>query len=591
MKRKVLCKVLATTMACTVALVPALTVCAEDVTEPVVVGDGETRVIDGNVNVTVESLIEAPYGIDVDGGNVTVHGDVNVTDEAPAEQWYAAAADVTSGGQVTIDGDVTFTSHSNGGSAISVSQGIAVVKGSVTHISDPTDHDMDGVEDNYSALGDYKGSIIVGGDVNSNSHVARLNEADLFVGGDAYATDAGVIIEYDASLGDQNAVVIDGTLKSDGTIFKLEGFGLDSSEYVEDVFPCIIVYAIDKQDDKPMVESELYRYGWGHSDFIDENNDGFDDNTDLSEEGFIRESAYSGEEKQEMEALFKSAINYIIRTEGDVELTGEHLINTSDFLQPVADALNMDTNFTTTRIDDTFTATVGPNYELRGDSSVVEVCRESDGVYSVKLINERGGILLRAVAIEADQSTDQTPGQGTDQTPGQGTDQTPGQGTDQTPGQSTDQGQNSGQTVIVIIPVDSSSDNTNDQGTTPSSSTPSAGAVVVSTAAGAGASSKNLTFKMSELTDEQFKSAVVNNIDSTPAGSTLRLETDRVACFDRAMLEAFAKKNINLEVVFPSEGSKLKVVIPAGYDINKLLDDKGYCGFLKLAGILGSEVA
>jgi hypothetical protein len=31
-------------------------------------------------------------------------------------------------------------------------------------------------------------------------------------------------------------------------------------------------------------------------------------------------------------------------------------------------------------------------------------------------------------------------------------------------------------------------------------------------------------------------------------------------------------------------------VIPAGYDINKLLDNQGYCGFLRLFALLGGEI-
>ena len=96
---------------------------------------------------------------------------------------------------------------------------------------------------------------------------------------------------------------------------------------------------------------------------------------------------------------------------------------------------------------------------------------------------------------------------------------------------------------------------------------------------------------MAMLTDAQYKDAVIKNLSATPAGGLFRLETDRIACFDRAMLEAFAKKgNVDMEVLFPLGGKKLSVMIPAGTDINKLLDDKGYCGFLRLLAILGGEI-
>ena len=100
-----------------------------------------------------------------------------------------------------------------------------------------------------------------------------------------------------------------------------------------------------------------------------------------------------------------------------------------------------------------------------------------------------------------------------------------------------------------------------------------------------------ISLKMAMLTDAQYKDAVIKNLSATPAGGLFRLETDRIACFDRAMLEAFAKKgNVDMEVLFPLGGTKLSVMIPAGTDINKLLDDRGYSGFLRLLAILGGEI-
>lgn len=100
-----------------------------------------------------------------------------------------------------------------------------------------------------------------------------------------------------------------------------------------------------------------------------------------------------------------------------------------------------------------------------------------------------------------------------------------------------------------------------------------------------------VTLKMSKLTDAQYKDAVIKNLSATPAGGLFRLETDRISCFDRAMLETFAKRsNVDMQVLFPLGSKKISITIPAGYDINKLLDKKGYCGFLRLLAILGGEI-
>ncbi len=110
-------------------------------------------------------------------------------------------------------------------------------------------------------------------------------------------------------------------------------------------------------------------------------------------------------------------------------------------------------------------------------------------------------------------------------------------------------------------------------------------------AAGGREAARAITLKMAKLTDEQYKDAVIKNLSATPAGGLFRLETDRISCFDRAMLETFAKiSNVDMQVLFPLGSQKISVVIPAGYDINKLLDNKGYCGFLRLLALLGGEI-
>ena len=67
------------------------------------------------------------------------------------------------------------------------------------------------------------------------------------------------------------------------------------------------------------------------------------------------------------------------------------------------------------------------------------------------------------------------------------------------------------------------------------------------------------------------------------------MEGISVACLDSKMIAAIASRpDIDVNVVFTYGGKKLKVTIPAGYDVSKLLDEYGYCGFLSLMSILGS---
>ncbi|WP_034443524.1 hypothetical protein [Butyrivibrio sp. AE2032] len=73
-------------------------------------------------------------------------------------------------------------------------------------------------------------------------------------------------------------------------------------------------------------------------------------------------------------------------------------------------------------------------------------------------------------------------------------------------------------------------------------------------------------------------------------GGAFNIETDRVTCFDSKMIEAFAARpDVDVNVVFTYGGKRLKVTIPAGYNVKTLLDSNGYCGFLRLLSILGGE--
>jgi hypothetical protein len=86
------------------------------------------------------------------------------------------------------------------------------------------------------------------------------------------------------------------------------------------------------------------------------------------------------------------------------------------------------------------------------------------------------------------------------------------------------------------------------------------------------------------------KAAILRDINNTPSGGVLRIKADRIACFDREMLEAFTERgDIDIELTFPYNGKTIRVFIPRGTDIEKLLDEKGYCGYLRLIAILGFE--
>ncbi len=510
MRKQLFKTAVATATALSIAVMPALTVCAEDVTEPVYV-DGESITIDGDLDVTLEDQDRHVFAISAEnGGEVVVNGDVTVTDK----QYY-------------------------------VSESIKAQHDSSIWIKG--DCNVDSVREPFPLFPSYGGMIIVDGNVNSNMGGVNLFNGSVYVGGDISTEDESLNL-YCWDNSDKYAVV-EGTVHSENGAAILIDSYMYSYQTVQEIvnqLPDIAVFALDAKDDEHLIS------GAGLT---------IEDEYSLPEEEVQAK-------RQEAAELFSAAINYIIHTEGgEISFSGDDLLTAADF--GIDDP---DKNFTTTKFGKTFTATVGSNYALEGNESV-EVTKISDGVYSVKLIDRKGGILLAATALSPD----------------------PGPGQDDP--------------VVIIIPnatPSSSSESQSSSSDTASYSDMPAGAVTVSlarssaptAAAGAGPAvlgatrepSRSVAIRVGQLTGAQFKQTIINNINATPAGGMLRIETDKIACFDKAMLEAFAKKgNIDMEVVFPIGSKKMNVTIPAGHDVSKLLDKKGYCGFLNLLAVFGTE--
>jgi hypothetical protein len=100
---------------------------------------------------------------------------------------------------------------------------------------------------------------------------------------------------------------------------------------------------------------------------------------------------------------------------------------------------------------------------------------------------------------------------------------------------------------------------------------------------------RTVSYSIANITPIQYKNSIIENVAAAPAGGAFNIETDRVACFDTKMIEAIeARPDIDVNVVFTYGGKKLKVTIPAGYNVRSLLDASGYCGFLKLLAVLGA---
>ena len=247
----------------------------------------------------------------------------------------------------------------------------------------------------------------------------------------------------------------------------------------------------------------------------------------------------------EIETAVINAINYIVKK--NPESVNKYGMNVSN---------------DTVKIGEEFTVTVDEipeGYELNAGDNV-KVTKNEDGSFTLKLENEKGGIYVQVRLIPVSNPD--------------------------------------GSTSYVVEPTpEQFDDNNQDQAETPQSP---AGAIVISNNQGAADApstvaaisgtkpARTASYNLGTVTPIQYKESIIANVADAPQNGAFNIQTDRVSCFDKKMIQAFASRpDIDINVVFTYGGKKLKVTIPAGYDVNKLLDDNGYCGFLRLMSILG----
>ena len=251
----------------------------------------------------------------------------------------------------------------------------------------------------------------------------------------------------------------------------------------------------------------------------------------------------------EITASVVNAINYIIKPAIDCTIT------TSDTTTTLG--------YNTVHINEAFSvaANLQSGYTLSG-GQYVNVKDNGNGTFTLTLTDPRGGITIKAIAKVQPAPINQDNGENND---------------------------SPAQVVVESIEVPSYAD--------PNAATP--GSIVINTTdvaiTGADGTvsalpTRNVSLNLGQITPAQFKNSVIENIALAPASGALVIETDRVACFDKNMIETLAtRSDVEVNVVFTYNGKKLKVVIPAGYDVESLLDENGYCGFLRLMSILGAE--
>ncbi len=493
---------------------------------------GDVNVIGSATNTSSDGTINCGHGYVVcayDGANAEINGNIYV------DGGNYGACSYGTGSTVTVNGNV----ESLGVSKIIDKNGNAISRGSRGVVASKGSLKLNGnvVSDGWALSASAGSNVSVDGDVigrgiistvqytaDSDLHLFENIENDVYgvgidtdclsdisVNGNVYGYSSGILLKAQGKES-SNIIVVTGDVISSKEAIHLR----DSKNTYSDTKEVLNSAPI-------LVVGGLSAPEYAHVDVSVEDQD---------------KDAINAEIK---EALLES-INYIINVD-DAQVKNYGIAVSGENVKEYA-------GYNTVNVDKAFqvAAMIPQGYMLDGGNNV-KVTQNSDGTYTLVLINNNGGINIRAILIPVDEPDDDNSG-------------------------SVESGGQSGEIpagAIVITSVTASA-----PGNAPSIN--------------GNKPARSLSFDLGNISASQYQAAVIQNIAYAPANGALNIETDRVSFFDSKMIEALAaRSDIDVNVAFIHGGRKINVTIPAGYNVRQLLDSNGYCGFLRLLDILGNS--
>ncbi len=527
MYKKILATITSTLTVISMAVAPATTAFAaepEAMETQLEVTETSTDKTPVIESITVEDGQTAVYA-DGNGVSVTVEKDVDAKGVSGSAGSYVGATGITAinNAEVNVGGSVTAS-----GNGIYAYTGASVnIEKNVTGIgADNTTHNLntDTIEDTVLGRGIYTDG-----------------NADIFVGGQVTGATDGVSVHMDNDNQKGNIVVIGTISNSKDTSglyitnpgsylqeYGVQGFDYDSVEDALDDVPSITIY-----------ES---KNGVGVGVYVKDEND----------EGKLSEEVYTD---------VLNAINYIIKQ--DDASNEQYGISVSGSNVKYDETIG----YNTVNLGKAFQVAASnlPSTHTIDGGKNVYVHENENGTFTLYLIDSEGGINISAVLRPVSVTTTNEDGQKEE------TVQYVAEVTEVTPAAAVNTTTQAAQGAITVA-------NT----TTPAAITPEVAAISGDKPA------KTVSLDLGKVTPVQYRETVVQNVATTPAGGAFNIQTDRVSFLDKNMIAAIsARPDIDVNVVFMHNGKKMKVVIPAGYDVKTLLDSNGYCGFLRLMALLG----
>ena len=554
-------KVLAISSASILAVsMPAMTVLANEETSTVTATTGQS------VEVESITITDGTSAVSANGGDVTVNGDINTSGTNDSYQDYVGdthykadpAVSALAGASVTVKGEInagkdgteqtaieatgsTVTVDTDGGKVVGTKSGISAGSSSITVTGDVVGGEHGvlangganiSVDGNVTASGmqtDYYVNGQIAGTSTFGTGVTTFAENNVVINGDVYGP-TGLDINVGSSpYTNDGKILVTGTIAAQGRglgVYDNDDATFSTFDEVIAATPDITVYEIDA----PTPVSVFFN--------------SIEDQT----------------VKAQISNAVESAINYIIKQDEN-DAAAYSFILLGDNIKPVS-------GYDTININEVFklAATLPDNMIISGGNNV-NVTNNGDDTYSLILTNPKGGIYLKAVLKTIPASSSST--------------------------SNTSSNENTSQDVVVVeevVPVYADPNKAPAGAITISNTTASAETNAETAAISGDKPARTVAYSIANITPMQYKASIIENVTAAPAGGALNIETDRVACFDTKMIEAIsARSDIDVNVVFTYGGKKLKVTIPAGYDVRSLLDEHGYCGFLRLMAILGAS--
>ena len=100
----------------------------------------------------------------------------------------------------------------------------------------------------------------------------------------------------------------------------------------------------------------------------------------------------------------------------------------------------------------------------------------------------------------------------------------------------------------------------------------------------------NGTFTEAGSSVHLFIRNIIKSINDAPQNGTVTVNTEIWTCYNREIIDALSHRpDVTLVTNYRYNHVDYTVTIPAGYEVDTLLDENGYCGFRHLDQLLGGS--